>query len=574
MSAFLRFVPRLNKIFQVVVLFYQVAAVIAFAVTLIYAGRWLKLPFLGALFEQTMAYNGMGPTGENIEEWDLRRQGIELGEQLVTVAGREIHNSGDLEEALLPFSPGENVAVVTRTIEGRQKEYLVTLHRFPVTDRNSYMVYPAIISVLFLGASVWIFGLRRTESAGRAFSIFATSLAIVTGTLFDLYAFHFFSYLWTLGLSLIGGALVDLSLAFPQEVKPAISRPYLRWIGYALGLILAANAFRVLHDFEHPTAYFLAWQLLYVFTAVGGLFFISVMIYHSLKARSPVVKSQARFILGGALVGLGAPLLWLLINPTVAFLFDLPAGPSFTPLLFLPLIIFPVSLGYTILRFRILQADDWVRQGLAYALLGLLVMGGFGMLVSGLSLIFKDAFSMDNAFTLGVVIFLVAVLLNPLRVWAQTRLDSAFFRGQRAYAQSQHEFTHKLSGEVNQLGISHALRDTVMGALGPNRAHLFIYDGLSDQYSATPGPDNRPTSDIRFTATSPLVNYFRKEHLPLYLDGGSFPAALQTEQARLALLGAHLFVRLPGKERPLGWLALGQRVSGQVYTPQELAFLD
>jgi signal transduction histidine kinase/putative methionine-R-sulfoxide reductase with GAF domain len=573
MSNFERFIPRLNKFLQGVALAYQIAAVIAVAITLYNSIRWLQLPFLGAIFEQTMAYNGAEPTGSS-EGWDLYNQGITLGEQLVTVTGKDIHNARDLQNALRPFSPGENVEVVTRTRENERKTYLVTLHSFPTADRETYLIFPTIISIIFLIASGWIFGLRRTESAGRAFSIFASSLAIVTGTLFDLYSYHLFPYLWTLGLSLIGGALVDLALAFPQEAKLVISRPYLRWIGYAIGLLLAANTFLYLYDFEQPTAYFFPWKLLYLFSALCGLFFMAVMLYHTFRARSPVVKSQARFIMGGAILGLGAPMLWLLINPLVAFMFGAPAGPSFTPLLFLPLVIFPASLGYTILRFRILRTDDWVRQGLFYALMAIFVSGGFAMLVAGLSLIFKDAFSLNDPVVLGFVIFVVALLLNPLRNQARTLVDTTFFRGQRAYTQSQQEFTHKLSGEVNQLGISHALRDTVMGTLGPNRAHLFIYDSLTDQYSATPGPDNRPTSDIRFAATSPLVNYFRQEHLPLYLDGVNFPAALRPEETRLAILDAHLFVRLPGKERPLGWLALGQRVSGQVYTPQELTFLD
>jgi len=40
------------------------------------------------------------------------------------------------------------------------------------------------------------------------------------------------------------------------------------------------------------------------------------------------------------------------------------------------------------------------------------------------------------------------------------------------------------------------------------------------------------------------------------------------------LLGARLFVVLPGKERPGGWLALGSRLSGQPYAPRDLTFLE
>jgi signal transduction histidine kinase/putative methionine-R-sulfoxide reductase with GAF domain len=72
-----------------------------------------------------------------------------------------------------------------------------------------------------------------------------------------------------------------------------------------------------------------------------------------------------------------------------------------------------------------------------------------------------------------------------------------------------------------------------------------------------------------------LVNYFTKERLPLYLDNTSvLPSELQSEQSRLALLGARLFIVLPGKERLNGWLALGPRLTGQPYTPRDLRFLE
>ncbi|RPJ21750.1 MAG: GAF domain-containing protein, partial [Chloroflexi bacterium] len=84
----------------------------------------------------------------------------------------------------------------------------------------------------------------------------------------------------------------------------------------------------------------------------------------------------------------------------------------------------------------------------------------------------------------------------------------------------------------------------------------------------------RPTSDIRFSSNSSLVQYFQKEKIPLYLDTINPPAAMRGDEARLSLLGARLFVALPGEGRPVGWLALGTPLSGDVYTPKDLDFLD
>jgi GAF domain-containing protein len=49
---------------------------------------------------------------------------------------------------------------------------------------------------------------------------------------------------------------------------------------------------------------------------------------------------------------------------------------------------------------------------------------------------------------------------------------------------------------------------------------------------------------------------------------------LNLDRARLALLGAQLFVPLPGRERLTGWLALGPRRSGEAYTTEAIDYLE
>ena len=573
--------PRLKAILEIVlqtaVTIYQGTAILVFVVALFLAGNWLKVPFLGAFFEQTMIMNGAGPS-EQSEAWNLFSQ-LEFGDQLVAVNGVPVRSATDIKNALsgvtpgiipteVGFSAGETIPVTIRLDTGEEKTFDVILSIFPLGDRMGYIVIPTIVSGLFLLTSLWIFGMRRRESAGRAFSLFASSLAIVVGTLFDLFTTHGFTYLWTLALGVLGGSMVDMSMTFPQEFRPAIRRPYIRWIGYGIGLILTMYVYTTLYDFQHPTAYVKAWQLLYLFVGVSGLSYFGFLFHSVILSPSPVVKSQARTILFGAIIGFSALIIWM-INAFLG-LFEFPFSTRF----FVPLVFFPASIGYTILRYRLVQTDTWIRQSLIYALLTVFVVGVFGTMVTGLTLIFKEFQPFENTWVIIALAFLIAVLLNPLRNRIQAVVDNSFFRGQRAYLLSQQDFTHKLASIVDQSGISQALRESVMTTLAPDRTHIYVYEGLNDQYAAMPGADSRPTSDIRFASSNPLALYFQRERLPLYLDGANLPPALKEEESRLTLLGARIFIRLPGKERPLGWVALGSRLSGQPYTPQDLAFVE
>ncbi|MBI5839002.1 MAG: GAF domain-containing protein [Chloroflexi bacterium] len=568
---------HLDRTLQSIVLVYQAMAIVVFVIGIYLGINWLNVPFIGALYEHTMVFNGSWPA-EPTEAWGLYRQ-VTLGDQLIAVNGVEVKSSANVRDVLsgkipgtlpttLGFVPGDTIPITIRN-EARQERTLnVTLHSFPASDQIVYFVVPSVLSLLFLAVSLWIFGLRRNEPAGRAFSLFASSLAIVTGALFDLFTTHNLTYVWTLGTAMTGGAIFNLAVSFPQEPRFVYGRPYLRWVGFAFAFILAFFAFGTLFNFRNPTAYIGAWQYIYAFTGISGLVYILTNLFYGIYAQSPVVKTQARTILVGALLAFGPIVVWLLSKLVIPSL-------NFSPVLFVLVFIFPLTTGYTILRFRFLRTDDFLRRGIAYALLTIFVIAGYAALVSGLSLILNTSLTFNNPIWVGVFALAVAIMLEPVRARLQGFVDTAFFRGQRAYAERLQAFSHELTNvlDLNKIGI--VLRDQIASTLTPDRVHVYTYDTLNDQYAALPGDDRRPTSDIRFSANSPLARYFINERLPLYLDGAtSLPASLSAEQSRLALLGARLFVVLPGKERPSGWLALGPRLSGQPYTPRDLTFLE
>lgn len=565
MSKSLHFSLTLSKILQFIVLVYQIIAISAVIVAFFLAISWLKNPFLGAFFEPTMVMNGSGPTAPS-EAWQLYNQGIEHGDQLISIADKEVRDAEDMQQILDGFFPGETVQVVARSADSKVKDFSVVLQSLPAPDQTAYLVVPFLVSIAFFALSFWIFGMRRTEPSGRAFTLFAASMAIVTGTFFDLYTTHRMAYLWVLALPMAGGALIDLTLSFPQEARAVIGRPYLRWSGYFVALILAGYSYLTMTNQGQPRAYFQAWYTSYFFNALAILLHLITTIYRGFFARSPVVKSQARMVLIGIILSLGPITIWFLLFP-----FNLV---KFSPYLFLSIILFPLTIGYTILRYRLVQTDFWLRQGLAYTILTILAISAYGLLVSGIGLIFNDAIPSNNPLLIGGIVFIFAIMLDPLRIRLVQTIDSTFFRGQKVYEQRSRNFSHELTNALDLQSIGRLLRKHILDTLSPEYVHIYTFDPINDQYISLPDEDGRPSSDIRFPSGSHLAQYFQRERLPLYLDEQNHPANLKPEESRLKLLGAKLFIALPGDNEVTGWLALGQRLSGQAYTPQDLTFLE
>jgi signal transduction histidine kinase/putative methionine-R-sulfoxide reductase with GAF domain len=566
-----RFDEFTNKATQWIVLGYQALAVLVFIAGLYLSYGWLSNPFIGGFFEHTFILNGTN-TREAGKQWALYEQGFKQGDQLISVNGTPITSSRDLKNILETSAVTQTVTVEMRTPEGEVRPAAITLQPFSATDRVAFFIVPMVLSLVFLIVSLWIFGLRRTEAPGRAFTVFTSSLAIATGGLFDLYTSHYFTYIWTLALGMAGGALIDLGLCFPQEARFVIGRPYLRWLGYVIGIVLVLRAYTTLFDFAHPNAYVDAWLVIYVFTALSALFYFGWLIYRALSAYSPVVKSQARTILFGAVVAFGPVVGWMLWAAIDRLIHTEKTVTGFNPYLLPFLVFFPIANGYVIMRFRLLRTDYWVRQSIVYSLLTVFVVAAYGLFVVGVSLIVP--MQSNNPFLIGALVFLIAVILDPLRTRLQVWVDGTFFRGRRAYEVRMRTFTHQLTGAVDLTSIGRVLREQIESSLMPERLHIYTYDQLNDQYAALTNGNHRSSSDIRFASGSSLVQYLQQEMIPLYLDSLNPPAMLKADEARLSLLGARLFVALRGETRPVGWLALGSPLSGEVYTPKDLDFLD
>jgi signal transduction histidine kinase len=554
----------LNRVLQILAFAYQVVAVAGVVAALFLANWWLRAPFLGALYEHTLVFNGQGPSVPS-EDWDLYGR-VSLGDRLIAINHAPVVNSAQAHRILENFTAGDTIPVTILTAAGEERVLDVRLSRFPEADRTSYLIIPSAIGLIFLALSLWILGMRRSEAAGRAFALFASSLALVSGGLFDLWTTHNLTFLWTLACAMSAGALIDLALSFPQEARLVLGRPYLRWIGFAFGLILALNAFATLFNLSRPVDYILAWRWIYLFVGAAVIYYLGVNVFYALRAQSPVVKTQARMILIGASLAFGPIAFWLISSLW-------RTDPGFSTFLFLPVVLFPLTVGYTILRFRFLRTDEWLRSGIVYAVLTAGVLIGYVLTAAGVGMLFSTTLP-NNALLVGAFVMVLALVLEPLRSRLQEFVDATFFRGLRAYNERLQGFSHQLTTALDLNSIGRILREQILPTLTPERVHVYTYESVNDQFAALPGDDGRATSDIRFGAGSPLARYFVKERLPLYLDGTSLPAALEVEQSRLMLLGARLFIALPGKSIPTGWMALGPRRSGQPYTPRDLTFLE
>lgn len=560
------FWTRLSPLFVVAYQILMLAAIVAAGV---FAFSWFQQPTLGLQADPQMVlgnfqddqfdWQAAGPAGSVIQN-----------SLLADVDGQPIRSGQELLSLMSNSRAGQDVRLSLRAPSGHLRAETVTLRLYTNYERVMFYLAPAGIALVFLAAGFFAVRQRLDDPAARALAIAFSSIALVLGAWFDAWSTHRLVVVWLLAAGIAVGALIRYAFLFPSKPKWLSRVPFISWGGYVIGLSASLYAIFTLQLGSNPFAFGRSWQVLLGVGIFSILFLFAGAIYRRHFSPSPVDVEQSRIILWGS----GAA---LLPGVVAAVLNSLP-GMAFQIPLVIPqaaLVLLALSNAYAVVRYRVVNTDFIISRTLMYALLTVAAGGGYAALISGISVLFSDSVRMNNPFLVGVVVFILALIINPFRNQVQAILDTIFVRGEEVYRQYLDELESDLAQQSSLEEISGLIREFLQQHLEPTRMHIYIYDNLVDRYMPMTGEDGRPTTDIRFPRNSGFVHWLSSVNNTLHLETEqSMPVVLANERSRLALLGTQLFIAMSGQEELTGWLALGPRAAGGRYTGDEIDVLS
>ncbi|MBI3243545.1 MAG: GAF domain-containing protein [Chloroflexi bacterium] len=570
----LEFRGTLERLASLIVLCSLLAVVGVYVAAPFLAYTWAQLPYMGGFVEPTLIFNGVGDPG-----WALLAEGVQTAypDRLISVGGVEVGTTAELNRLMAGHSVGDTAEIVIERASGDsafgpfkvdgQTVVNVTLTNFGFSSLVNFFVIPYFIGFLFLVIGLWVFYLRRDEASGRAFALFCASMAVIIGGLFDLYTTRIFASLWTACIPLAAASLLNLALVFPQEASYVARWPLSRWIGFLPAMVMVVIGVAKINDLSNPRDYAGVWVLGYVYMALGALYFIANNIYRWWRAKSPTIREQSRIIIQFSAGAFLPASFW-------AFATGLfKANWTFTPLLFLPMLLFPFGIAWAILRYRLLNTQIILSRGLVYILLGVLTTLGYGLLVAGVSWLVGSRVPANSPTLIGLLVLFLVVGLAPARSWLQIQVDALLLRGNRAYREHLNTFSRALTESAELPFIAKQLRQQVDVVVRPAHIYLFLRDANQTDYGAY-NAEGRPETDLRFTMDSALTRTLASQRLLYLAPDSPLPISLQRDRGKLGVLGSPLFVSLNSKNGLIGWLSLGGRLSGEPYSRQDLEFLE
>ncbi len=538
-------------------------ALIAMAMLLLtpfWAYQGYRQPFMGALIEPNNVISQISGKG-----WVAREAGVAWSDRLLSINGEMVSNAAERQSALMKtgFSPA------SFTFEKRNGERY-SLILTPTTpnfgDLFTLFISPYLVGIIFLVAGLWAYRIRPDLNASRAFLTFAAAASVTTSTFLDMNTTHYVVFFWTLSLSVAGGALMNLALVFPREIPIVRRYPQLKIVPVLLVLGIGIPAALEIIVPSTPYAYIDRWILNYALIAFAIVLFIATLFIRVFRSTSAIVRQQSRIIVfGGALAFLPALLLYLL---PIAFGSTVP---EFRPsIYFTPMVFLPISVTYAIIRYRLLDVDKILSRALSYLLTSVVAFGVFYALIALASFLIQSAIQPNDPFVIAVYLLLLMAALNPIHNLIRRAIDRFFYRSPADYRRVLINLSQQLIVTPNLTQTLRILEDELQNAIAPERFIVYLYNDERQEYMPHA---SREDSAPPYIASDPLISFLRDAPDPIWLPPNrNLPDPIN--DSAYARLAGHTFVPLRYEGRMIGFLNLGPRRSGDLYSSEDLEFLS
>ncbi|MFP4322679.1 MAG: GAF domain-containing protein [Anaerolineales bacterium] len=558
-----------------------VGAGVILALYLILGLQWQGQPFPGGMFDRSMRLENVSPFSD--EAWPLWDAGLEADKRIIGLAGQEWAADDRLaayQSALGQFDAGDRVQFI---LDGPPEEHpniacdpdsvftcnvTVTLVDFPLADYAIHFGVSMVSGIVLLALGVLVIWRRPDSRAARLVGMTSATLAVVAAGRFDLMTTFALEPLWIGAVYLAGGFLMTFALSFPNDLPFIHRAPAARYLPIILASVLAVltvplDAANIsVNTLLVPLGIYLA----------STLILVGVMYWRRQYSRSPVVREQATFVGAGAGVAFFPLLAWLLVTAIMGG--DIP--DPITPVMQLASILFTLSAGYAILQYRLLETDKVIPEFVVYVGLTALLLVGYSLAALGLSLLTADAIAADNPILIAVAIGLIVLLFQPAYNYLRVQVDRVMFRQRRNYQERLEGFVRRLTDAISLSDVMRTVQVELQETVAPRYVFPFGYNDRLQGYSALALEDGkRPETDVNFPAESGVVALLRDEQAILYLTPGEpLPMRVVNDRARLGVLGTPLLIRLQGRQRLHGFLAVGPRRNGDLYTYEDLRFIE
>jgi hypothetical protein len=358
------------------------------------------------------------------------------------------------------------------------------LHHLSIAP-SSYITYNVVLALLqslvSLGVGIFIFWRKSNEPIALVASFFLVSIGFSPFFPFTTMTYPLQVIFVNIYIVCIFSALGYFLMTFPD------GRLVPRWSWLLLVLWTLRTIFYLIPAPYTITLWPPAFNAIDEVVSYGGT--IVLMIYRYVRVMSPLQQQQAKWLL----FGFGGMFVLIIVYDLIEYLVPGMGAPDSLYQLangmigVLTFLLLPLSVGISILRFRLWEIDLIIRRTLVYSTLtAILVLIYVGLVFIFGALLRNVLGQQQNPLVIVASTLVVAALFQPLRHAIQRVIDRRFYRRKYNAAKTVEAYSATLRNEVDLNQLHEHLITVVQETMQP--AHVSLR--LRKPAKQPPHPDH------------------------------------------------------------------------------------
>lgn len=495
----------------------------------------------------------------------------------ISAESQRLYQSEVLAVNNAPVSTAEDLLTLVRrqpvgtpivyTFKKDERIFQLALPSQLFTHENYVLIFAAyaFTALTIAGTSLVVWFLKPRDAASRALLVAGLVTGVFGVTALDLYWPYQFFRLHVLAEAFLPAPYIHLGFVFPVD-RLRRSRAVSLALPYVLSGALAIAYEWFLYT---PAAYSLIHNLCMVYVGVAAPIFLGRFVWDYATADSPLVRQRIRVMIVGFLSGYGVPTMLM-------FFSGITGGAVAVNYMAFSAFLFPVSIGYAIVKHNLFEIDAFLKRWLSYLILTTALTVTYFALLALLNVTlasswFAHSLVFPLLFTLGVAFF-----LHPMKEVLQRGIDRIFFRLRYNPKKVLEKTSAFLASTLQLEDILAFIWRTITVTVGVRSARIVLLSPETKQY--LPVYPHESQSENQGALPPSLLERLQRDGrvLSLYdvLDGVSLSEQRTRNRAELERLGAQLFVPLLFKDALLGVLTLDQKNDGGFFSAEDVLFLS
>ena len=489
--------------------------------------------------------------------------GIKERDLLLKIDGRSFDTPNQAQRYINSLPEGQTARYTIR----RGKQLLERDVRM-IKPINFFSIVATVVGFVFLvtGYLVLIFNPLKRLSRYFFYLCFVTFIFVFFNQISfqPRYLFYIFRGIQLLSLILWAPSILHFFSVFPSKKTIVIKYPRLFYLIYLPPVFVVALSF-IFPRFGIIINYMIG---LYIILS----FYLFITEYHKVKGKKE--KKALRIILWGMFLGFTPLGLLVLFFNFLVGLIGLTAV-----LIGLGMMVFlPISFGYAVMKYGLMDVTIVVKKGIVYSITtGFFILLYMGLVV-GLGGVLAREIGVKSEILYAFFIAIVALALNPVKEKIQQFVDKRFYPQKYNYRKMLLALSQDLPTLIKLDEILKRVSQTLKSTMEVEEIIISIIESEGEAfriYNRIGIPESFECDFLEYSPGLSRLLSQKKGCVTFYKmeDESEFKDFIEEELEKIKSAGLVLAIPMFLRDRLKGMILLGAKISGDIYTQEELDIL-